>query len=230
MSTNAVNFGVTYMPTIKLGPMDQARRAEKLGFGVFWAPEFLSIPTLEPFSLLAGAAQHTKDIRLGTGVVGLALRSPFQIAKAALTVDLLSNGRLNLGLGIGGIVPKDLELEGISFKERGKVSNERLNILHRLLTEKNVTHTGHYFQFEDLTIEPTSIQIPNIPIWIGARWTDKIAEGALRRCGMYGNTFIFPADTPKSFYLEIKKKVKQYAETAGRDPDKIEWEEPFGHA
>ena len=186
-----MEFGVTQIGGNERSAVKQGIDAEAWGYAIFWAPEFLAIPTLEPFAVLSAAAQHTKTIRLGTGVAGLALRSPVQLAKAAVTTDILSEGRLVLGLGLGGVVPKDLEVEGIpNLRERGRVSNERLEILYRLFNEKSVSHSGAYYNFEDFTLTPDPVQKPHVPIWIGARWTGKIADAALKRAGTYANVFI----------------------------------------
>ena len=217
-----MEFGVTQIVSSDRTTVQQGIDAERWGYGVFWAPEFLAIPTLEPFSVLSAVSQHTTTIKMGTAVAGLALRSPFQLAKAAITTDILSDGRLVLGLGLGGVHPKDLEIEGIpNLRERGQISNERLEILYRLFTEKSVSHSGQYYNFEDFTLSPDPVQKPHIPIWIGARWTGKIADAALKRAGTYANVFIFPADTPTSYYPYAKEKVRSYAEAAGRDPDAI---------
>ena len=219
-----MEFGVTHIPANPRSAVRQGMDAEAWGYGIFWAPEFLAIPTLEPFAVLSAVAQRTSGIRLGTGVAGLALRSPFQLAKAAVTTDILSDGRLVLGLGLGGVHPKDLEAEGIpNLRERGRISNERLEILYRLFTEKAVSHSGDHYRFEDFTLTPEPVQKPHVPIWIGARWTGKIADAALKRAGTYADVFIFPADTPTSYYAGAKEKIGAYAEAAGRDPDAIRY-------
>ena len=219
-----MEFGVTHTGLSDRSPVRQGMDAESWGYGIFWAPEFLAIPTLEPFAVLSAVAQRTNTIKLGTGVAGLALRSPFQLAKAAITTDILSEGRLVLGLGLGGVHPKDLEAEGIpNLRERGRISNERLEILYRLFTEKSVSHSGDHYQFQDFTLTPDPVQQPHVPIWIGARWTGKIADAALKRAGTYADVFIFPADTPTSLYPSAKEKIRAYAETAGRDPDAIRY-------
>ena len=219
-----MQFGVTHTRSEERTAVQQGVDAENWGFSIFWAPEFLAIPTLEPFAVLSAVAQHTATIRLGTGVAGLALRSPFQLAKAAITADILSNGRLVLGLGLGGVHPKDLEVEGIpNLRERGRVSNERLEILYRLFTEKSVSHSGEYYQFEDFTLTPDPVQKPHVPIWVGARWTGKIFDAALKRAGTYADVFIFPADTPTDYYPGAREKIRKYAEAAGRDPCAIRY-------
>ena len=219
-----MEFGVTQLVSSDRTPVQQGADAEAWGYGVFWAPEFLAIPTLEPFAVLSAVAQRTNSIKLGTAVAGLALRSPIQLAKAAITADILSDGRLVLGLGLGGVHPKDLEVLGIpNMRERGRISNERLEILYRLFTERSVSHSGNYYKFEDFTLTPDPVQKPHVPIWIGARWTGKIAEAALKRAGTYADVFIFPADTPTTCYPDAKEKIRTYAEAAGRNPDAIRY-------
>ena len=219
-----MEFGVTHSPADSRAPVQQGVDAEDWGYAIFWAPEFLGLPTLEPFAVLSAVAQRTSTIRLGTAVAGLALRSPFQLAKAAVTTDILSQGRLVLGLGLGGVLPKDLELEGIpNLRERGRISNERLEILYRSFTEKSFSHSGEHYRFENFTLMPDPVQKPHVPIWIGARWTGKIAEAALKRAGTYADVFIFPANTPIDYYPGAKERIRAYAETAGRNPDAMRY-------
>ena len=155
---------------------------------------------------------------------GLGPQKPLPAGQVRRHHDILSDGRLVLGLGLGGVHPKDLEVEGIpNLRERGRVSNERLEILYRLFTEKNVSHSGDYYQFEDFTLTPEPVQRPHVPIWVGARWTGKIFDAALKRAGTYADVFIFPADTPTDYYPGAKEKIRKYAEAAGRDPGDIRY-------
>ena len=140
---SGLGFGVTLFDSNERPVIRQGVDAEAWSYSIFWAPEFLGIPTLEPFPVLSAVAQHTSRIRLGTGIAGLAVRSPVQMAKAAVTTDILSNGRFVLGLGLGGLIPKDLEVENVSsLRERGRISNERLEVLSRLFSERTVSHSG----------------------------------------------------------------------------------------
>ena len=219
-----LDFGVTLFDSNERSAMQQAIDAEDWSYSIFWAPEFLGIPTMEPFAVLSAVAQHTKTIKLGTGIAGLAVRSPVQLAKAAVTTDILSNGRLVLGLGLGGLIPIDLEVENIpNLRERGRVSNERLEILYRLFTERTVSHSGNYYTFENFTLGPDPVQKPHVPIWIGARYLGKLTEAALKRAGTYADVFIFPADTPTTYYPYAQDKIRAYAEASGRDPDAIRY-------
>ena len=205
-----------------IGPVEFAEKAEGWGYDSFWAPEVLTTPQMDPFVVLAAVAQRTRKIRLGTGVVILPIRSPFHLAKAALSVDVLSNGRLILGVGIGGLIPKDFEVEEVNIRQRGRLSDERLDVLRRLLSETNVSYQGRYHRFEDVTVGPKSVQNPHIPVWVGASWNDGIADGALRRTARHGDGFI-STRTPVESYRQSQDKIKQYAISYGRDPHEIEW-------
>ena len=119
MST--MQFGVTPFDASDKPVTLQGADAEAWGYSIFWAPEFLGIPTMEPFAVLSAVAQHTKTMKLGTGIAGLAVRSPFQMAKAAVTTDILSKGRLVSWVwGWAASSPKTWRLRGIpSLGERG---------------------------------------------------------------------------------------------------------------
>ena len=220
-----IQFGVLYESLAMgdlLGPVEFAEIAETWGYDCFWVPEILTMPVMDPMVVLGAVAQRTTQIRLGTSVLVLPVRSPFHLAKAALSVDVLSNGRLILGLGIGGLLPKDFEAEGVDIRERGKISNERLDILRRLLTKTNVSYQGKYHQFEEITVGPRSVQQPHIPVWVGASWHDGIADRALRRAARYGDGFL-TSRTPVEDYRQAQDKIKEYAHSYGRDPDEIQW-------
>ena len=149
---NRIQFGAHYAPISTedlIGPVEFAEKAETWGYDTFWVPEILTKGHMDPLVVLGAAAQRTRRIRLGTMVLILPIRSPFHLAKAALSVDVLSNGRLILGVGIGGPAPKDFEVEGVDFHQRGRIANEKLDILIRLLSETGVSYQGRYHQFQD---------------------------------------------------------------------------------
>ena len=220
-----IQFGATYDSLASgnlISPVEFAEIAETWDYDSFWVPEVLTMPLMDPLVVLGAVAQRTRQIRLGTSVVLLPIRSPFHLAKAALSVDVLSNGRLILGVGIGGIMPKDFEVEGVDIRQRGRISNERLYILRRLLSETNISYHGRYHQFEDVTVGPRAVQNPHIPVWVGANWDDGIADGALRRTARYGDGF-FVSRAPAESYGQAQDKIREYAVSYGRDPQDIEW-------
>ena len=170
----------------------------------------------------AAVAQRTRQIKLGTAVLILPVRSPFHLAKAALSVDVLSNGRLILGVGVGGGNPKDFEVEGMDIHQWGRICNERLDVLRRLLSETNVSYQGRYHRFEDVTVGPRAVQKPRIPGWVGASWYDGIADTVLRRTARYGDGFLIH-DISLEDYRQVQDKIRRYADSYGRDPQEIQW-------
>ncbi|MFQ5873376.1 MAG: LLM class flavin-dependent oxidoreductase [Dehalococcoidia bacterium] len=218
-----IQFGSLYVAMDEyIGPLEFAGKCEEWGYDSFWVPDYVTLPPMDAFVLLAAVAQRIPRLRLGTAVVVLPFRSPFQLAKAALSVDVLSNGRLTLGVGVGGAVPRDFEVAQVDIHQRGRISNETLEIVRRLFTESNVTHQSRHYQFKDLTMEPRSVQKPHIPIWIGAIWNNGIAEGVLKRVARYGDGF-FPTDTSLEEYRKAQARINEYATSYGRDPKDIEW-------
>ncbi|MBV8083236.1 MAG: LLM class flavin-dependent oxidoreductase, partial [Chloroflexi bacterium] len=149
--------------------LEHAREAEDLGYAVLLAPDHFA-PYLSPLIALAAAAQVTKTIRLGTLVINQAWRHPAVLAKEAATVDLLSGGRLELGLGTGWI-PREQEQVGIGFEafgERFARFKEYLAIVKGLLENEYFTFQGTYYNVTELQQLPRPLQRPRPPIMIGA--------------------------------------------------------------
>jgi probable F420-dependent oxidoreductase len=164
----------------------ECERAEAAGFDSIWLGEHHNNPVLYPAPLigLAAVASRTRSIRLGTGVLLLPLYHPMMVAEEAAMVDMISGGRLILGLG-AGYAPEEFAAFGVSLKERGDRLEESARLLHRLWTEENVTHRGKYYQLDNATVAPRPLQRPRPPIWFGA-WV----EPALRRAARLGNAWL----------------------------------------
>ena len=148
-----------------------ARTVEDLGFDSLFitdhllaARRFYSVSFLEPLAALAVAAGVTERVRLGTSILIMPLRNPVLLAKELATLQFLSGNRMILGAGVGW---NDAEYEavGVHKSERGKRTDEMLDILVPLLEGETVTYHGRYYSVDDLFIEPTASQRPEI--WIG---------------------------------------------------------------
>ncbi|MGH2363862.1 MAG: TIGR03621 family F420-dependent LLM class oxidoreductase [Chloroflexota bacterium] len=147
--------------------MEHARMAEDIGYAVLLAPDHFA-PFLSPLPALAAAAQATSHIRLGTLVINQAWRHPAVLAKEAATVDLLSGGRLELGLGTGW-VPREQAQVGIAFEpfaERFARFAEYVAVVKGLLRQPSFTFSGTYYQIQELEQQPRPVQ-PRLPIMIG---------------------------------------------------------------
>ena len=220
-----VQFGVQYngvsMSEV-IGPLDFARRMEALGYRSFFVPELETLPTLDPFIVLAAVAQHTERMRLGTGVAVLPFRSPYQMAKIAASIDVLSGGRMVLGLGSGGVFNGDFGVEGVRPEDRRSLTDEGLELIRRLLSEERVTHEGTHHRMQDMALEPRSVQQPHLPIWTGAMWNGRFARRILERTARWADGFHPHGMTPQG-YAEGKAAIEEMAAGLGRDPSKLEW-------
>jgi probable F420-dependent oxidoreductase len=168
----------------------ECERAEAAGFDSIWLGEHHNNPVLYPAPLigLTAVASRTRSIRLGTGVLLMPLYHPVMLAEEGAMLDMISGGRLILGIG-AGYAPEEFAAFGSSLKERGSRLEEGATLLHRLWTEENVTHHGKHYRIDNATIAPRPVQRPRPPIWFGA-W----AEPAIRRAARLGDAwFVGPS-------------------------------------
>jgi probable F420-dependent oxidoreductase len=164
----------------------ECEQAEAAGFDSVWLGEHHNSILLYPAPLLglAAIAARTRRVRLGTGVLLLPLYHPLAIAEEAAMVDVISRGRLVLGVG-AGYAPEEFAAFGVSIKERGSRLDEAVPLIHRLWTEDGVTHAGRHYRIEGATLRPRPVQQPRPPMWF-AGWV----EPALRRAGRLGDAWL----------------------------------------
>jgi probable F420-dependent oxidoreductase len=166
----------------------------------------------EPFVLFGYLAGITQKLGLVTGVIVLPQRQTALVAKQAAEVDILSGGRLRLGVGIGW---NEVEFEalGEDFHNRGKRFEEQIEVLRKLWTEPVVDFTGWWHRIPEAGINPLPVQCP-IPIWIGGN-----VEATLERAARIGDGW-FPQMRPDRA-RDMVEKLRKYALQAGRDPESI---------
>ena len=167
----------------------------------------------EPFVLFGYLAAATRKIGLVSGVIILPQRQTVLVAKQAAAVDVLSGGRLRLGIGIGWN-PVEYEALGENFKNRGARSEEQIEVLRALWTKELVTFKGRWHTITDAGINPLPVQRP-IPIWFGGG-----AEPVLKRVGRLADGW-FPLADPGDKVRSMIEKIRSYAKEAGRDPSTI---------
>ncbi|HUB58379.1 MAG TPA: LLM class F420-dependent oxidoreductase [Mycobacterium sp.] len=167
----------------------------------------------EPLVTFGYLAAVTTSLELVTGVVILPQRQAVLVAKQAAEVDLLSGGRLRLGVGLGWNAV-EYEALGEDFSTRGKRSAEQVELMRKLWTEPTVTYHGTYHRVTGAGIAPLPIQRP-IPVWFGAA-----SARACRRAGRLGDGW-FPMVGPGPKLDRAKQEVEHAATQAGRDPAKI---------
>jgi probable F420-dependent oxidoreductase len=178
-----------------------------------WTGPYTSeTPFHEPFVLFGYLAAITQKLGLVTGVIVLPQRQTALVAKQAAEVDVLSGGRLRLGVGIGW---NEVEFEalGEDFHNRGKRFEEQIEVLRKLWTEPVVDFTGRWHRIPEAGINPLPVQRP-IPIWIGGS-----VEATLERVARIGDGW-FPQMRPDRA-RDMVEKLREYARQAGRDPNSI---------
>jgi len=189
-------------------------RAEALNFHSAWVVEhiFGDMPTLDPVELLTWASAVTTRMRLGTAVLLTALHNPVHLAKSLATLDHLSQGRLVVGVGLGGN-PGVYPAFGLSSDRRAARFSEGIRMMKRLWTESRVSVTGDFWTLRDVTMEPKPVQKPHPPIWFGAHHPN-----ALRRTVELGQGFMGAGSLSTAKFADEVKLLHGFLREAGRDP------------
>jgi len=208
------------------GVIDLAVGAEELGFDSVWASEHVfnvsyvydrigDKPYYEPLTVLTYVAAKTTTIGLGTSVLVLPYHNPIRLAKVAATLDVLSGGRVMLGVGVG-VIEEELEAMGSPFAERGAITDETIAIMKELWTKEDPSFQGKYHSFSGMKFTPKPVQKPHIPIIIGGT-----SKAAIRRAAQTGTVW-HPTALAPDILAQGMEYLKEQAVTAGRDPSEIE--------
>jgi len=180
-----MRFGITVDNPATL--VDDARHAEELGFDFLGCGEHLFFhgPTPNAFAMLAAAAGATSRIRLVSSIVLLPLYPAPVVAKLAATIDVISQGRFELGIGSGGEYPPEFIAAGIDPATRFRRTDEGLYIIRRLFSGETVTFDGEFTAVPGLALNPPPHQRGGPPIWLGGR-----KPAALRRAGRHADVWM----------------------------------------
>ena len=208
------------------GVIDLANRCEDLGFDSVWASEHVfnvsyvydrigDKPYYEPLTVLTYVAAKTSTIGLGTSVLVLPYHNPIRLAKVAATLDVLSGGRMMLGVGVG-VIEEELEAMGSPFAERGAITDETIAIMKELWTKEDPSYLGKYHSFSGMKFTPKPVQKPHIPIIIGGT-----SKAAIRRAARSGAAWHPTALSPEVL-AQGMEYLKEQVVTAGRDPSEVE--------
>jgi probable F420-dependent oxidoreductase len=189
-------------------------RVEELGYDSAWAQESTlgAGPQLGPIETMTFAAACTRSIRLGCVVFVSTLHSPVHLAKSLSTLDQLSRGRLDVGIGTGGKA-RPFAAFGMSSDRYVARFTEGLALMKALWTEPRVTFDGEFWQLTDAPMEPKPVQKPHPPIWFGAN-----TPPALRRAVRLGDGFFGAGSAPTARFAEQVTTVRAALADAGRDP------------
>jgi len=179
------------------------KRAEELPFNAAWCIEQVigTAPILESVTTLSYAAAVTKRLRLGIAVLLIAQRNPIDLAKALSSLDVLSDGRLIVGVGLGAST-RHYPAYGLGPEGRVARFRENLEIMKRLWTEDKVTLDGRFSHLVSIPMQPKPVQRPHPPIWFGGH-----AEAALRRAVKLGDGYIGGGSTPMDAFLDDIKQL-----------------------
>ena len=224
MATEQVTFGCNFTVEEYWDVAEFARRAEALGFDRITTGEHLMDgnpprPTVLGIPAMAAAAGATRSLRIMTGIVIVPLYHPVMLAKLAASVDVVSGGRLDFGIGISGQRGTKVEFDavGISVRTRGRRTDEMLEVMKRLWTEEHVSHYGDFFKFEDVTLLPQPVQKPHPPIWVSGR-----SDAAMRRAALQGDGW-YPYLFTVRRLRRSNDAIREIAAEAGRDLTGFHW-------
>jgi probable F420-dependent oxidoreductase len=196
-----------------VGIRDLSQQIEAAGFDSIWAGDHVSfyIPIMESLTLLSYVAACTERVRLCTGIYLMPLRHPTTTAKVTSTLDVLCDGRFTLGVGVGGEFPPEFEACGVPIEERGKRTDEGIEVLRRLWNEEKVAYEGTHYRFGPVSINPKPVQSGGPPIIIGGR-----RGASFRRAGQLGDGYISHMCSAEQ-YRENMSEIAEQARRAGRE-------------
>ncbi len=203
-----------------------ALRAEQAGYGSLWTFQRLMVPdgavmdpvyqsVLDPMAALAFAAAATRRIRLGVAVINVPYVSPAYLAKQAVTVDVLSGGRLDLGLGLGWM-PEEFVATGASMRHRGTRMEEYVRVLRALWGRQPCEFSGEFYTVPRGSVLPGPVQPGGPPVLLGG-----LAPVALRRAGRIADGWVTSSRADLSGIAAGIAIIRDAATEAGRDPAAI---------
>jgi probable F420-dependent oxidoreductase len=200
--------------------LDVVRHAEARGLDSVWVTDHVVVPhdagviyhdhMLDPLAMLPWLAGVTERIALGTSVVILPYRSPIPVAKLLASVDVLSGGRLIVGVAIGWL-EGEFDALGVPFRERASRSDEALTLMRALWTQEQPKLTTRRHRLENLQVSPMPLQKPRPPLWIGGN-----SDGAFRRVARLGDGWHASSMNADTF-RQGKDSVLRFWKEAGRE-------------
>lgn len=202
-------FGVALPTAAPIHQLQIAVDALDVSVDAIWLTDRIvaSVPWFDTLTTLGWLASATNKAMIGTSVLVLARRNPALAAHALATADCLSNGRVIAGIGLGGLEPKEFQINGVDPAERGELTDEYISIVRKLWKGKPVDYERGAVVLQQLNLSPT----PNSPIPI---WTGGSSPAALRRAGRLADGWIGNF-TPPAAFAAATETIKQHAADAG---------------
>ncbi|MET0547037.1 MAG: LLM class F420-dependent oxidoreductase [Caulobacterales bacterium] len=216
------NWGVEDVSAL----IDLAVRADERGFASVWTSEHLinlayvrarigERPYFHPLAILSAIAARTTKIALGTSVIVMPFHNPFDLAKYIATLDQISQGRVILGVGVGN-VKEEFDVLGASWEARGAVTDESIQVLRALWSQREASHQGRLWSFSGVFTSPKPYNNRSIPIWVGG-----MSAPARRRVVSLGDGWHPTAVSPDEVRAQIGE-LHALCAAQGRDPAAIE--------
>ena len=197
------------------GILELAEHAEALGFDSVWVGDsVLARPRFEALTALAAIAARTQRVKLGTAVLLPMLRHPVVLANEVASLDHVANGRLILGLGIGGNSPaiaREFAACGIAIGRRVGLFEESITLMRRLWAEPEVNFQGRYFQLQSVRLGLRPLQKPGVPLWLAGS-----ADNALRRVLRLADGWLPISSSPQAFSADWQR-LQVLGQEAGRN-------------
>lgn len=220
-----MRISVKLAPTFEYSELEQFwSRADALGFGTVWNYDHFygldanATPTLEGWTCLAAMAAVVRRARVGCMVTGVTYRNPAILAKMAVTVDHISGGRLDFGIGAGWHEAEHRGY-GIPFPSPGTrvaMLDEALTVIRRLWAEESVSFSGRFFTLEDALCEPKPVQRPRPPIVIGGS-----QPKMLRVIARHADEWNMPSRLGPADWAEVSGRLDAACAEVGRDPGRV---------
>ena len=209
--TKTVKFGTTLRAPHDIEAL--SRQIEGLGYDVLGCGEHVSFhgDTANGLISLSVAAGATTKIQLMSAITLVPLYPAALLAKMGAALDVASNGRFSLGVGVGGEFPNEFAACGVPVNERGARTDDALEVITRTWSGTDVTYDGRFTKLENFSLKPLPIQKPRPPIWVSGR-----SEAAMRRAAKYADGWLPYMYTPEQLAESITK-IRGYGEDLGRD-------------
>ncbi len=224
MPNDTITFGCNLSVDNYWNVGEFARRAEDLGFDRVAIGEHVMDgkpprPTMMGIPAMAAAAGATSRIRVLTGIVIAPLYHPVMLAKLVATLDQISGGRLDFGIGVSGQRDTVVEFEALEIpvNTRGRRTDEMLSAMKQLWTGESISHHGRFFNFDDIMLLPKPMQEPHPPIWVAGR-----SDAAVRRAAIDGDGW-YPYLFTVNRIRRSNQNVREMAEQSGRDLSNYNW-------